>query len=365
MISNRNRKLLYVSLGQGVHDRRFIACAQVNGWEVLALRCDGRNNDISNQVLSSIWIGNKESISGSNQKVFRSEFREIAKQFRPDLIQIGPLSNAAAVLDENSTVPVLAVSWARDLLYDVNQSDWCKEVAESAIKLSTHILVDCRTVREAALRLGAFHEDISIVPWGVDLNMFDFYQKKSNSEVPKIVSIRSLEPIYCVSTLIEAVQHLSLSNVNQQLEIVIAGDGSLKTNLENLADDYGISNSLKFIGSIPESDLPELLLSCDVYVSTSPIDGSSISMLQAMAIGLPCLVPDIPSNREWIEHGINGFLFEPNNSRALAELLNEVATNSKLLSSLTQKARKTVEERADWSRGCKLINQIYEQVAIL
>ena len=87
-------------------------------------------------------------------------------------------------------------------------------------------------------------------------------------------------------------------------------------------------------------------------------------MLQAMALGLPCLVPDIPSNREWIEHGVSGFLFEPNNSRALAELLSEVIGNLKLVNSLTKKARKIVEERADWTRGCKLINQIYEKVAL-
>ena len=352
-------------MGQGVHDRRFISCAQANGWEVLALRCDGRNNDVLNRVRPVVWVGNRESISVFNQKVFRSEFREVVNQVRPALIQIGPLSNVAAVLDGNLGVPILAVSWARDLLYDMNESDWCKEVAISAINLSSHILVDCVTVREVALRLGASREDISIVPWGVDLNIFDFHQKKSISEVLKIVSVRSLELIYSVSTLIGAVRHLILLNANQRFEIVIAGGGSLKTNLENLANDYGLRESVKFIGSIPESDLPKLLHSCDVYVSTSPIDGSSISMLQAMALGLPCLVPDIPSNREWIKHGINGFLFEPNNSRALAKLLNEVTANSKLLSSVAQKARKTVEEHADWTRGSKLINQIYEQVASL
>lgn len=351
-------------MGQGVHDRRFISCAQANSWEVMALRCDGRSNDVLNQERPLVWVGNRESISAFNQKIFRSEFREVINQFRPDLVQIGPLSNVAAILDENLSVPILAVSWARDLLYDMNESDWCLEVVMSAIKLASHILVDCKTVREAALRLGASPEDVSIVPWGVDLKVFDFHQKKSVNAVPKIVSIRSLEKIYSVSTLIEAGRQLNLSNANQQFKILIAGDGSRKTKLESLADGYGLRNSTKFIGSLSESDVPKLLLGCDVYVSTSPIDGSSISMLQAMALGLPCLVPDIPSNREWIEHEVSGFLFEPNNSRALAELLSDVIGNLKLLNSLTKKARKIVEERADWTRGCKLINQIYENVAL-
>ncbi|CAB4749916.1 MAG: glycosyltransferase [Actinobacteria bacterium] len=350
-------------MGQGVHDRRFIACAQGNGWEVLALRCDGQDNDVLSRARSTRWVGNRESISGVNQKSFRSEFREVVDRFKPDLIQVGPLTNVAAVLDENLGVPVLAVSWARDLLHDVNESEWCKEVAISAIKLSDHMLVDCKTVCEAALRLGAFREDISIVPWGVDLHIFDFYHKKSISAVPKIVSIRSLEKIYSVSSLIEAARELTSLNANQKFEIVIAGDGSLKTSLESLAGDYGLSHSTKFVGTIPESDLPQELLKCDIYVSTSPTDGSSISMLQAMALGLPCIVTDIPSNREWIEHGINGLLYEPHNSRALAEILSEAIANSELLSSFAEKARKTVVERADWKKGRKLIAEIYEHVA--
>lgn len=364
MISNSNKRLLYVSLGHGVHDRRFVSCAQGDGWDVLALRCDGRRNDELSQSRLTEWVGNKEAISEFNQNVFRSEFREIVGQVRPNLIQIGPLSNVAAVLDKSLGVPILAVSWARDLLHDLNESDWCREVAISAIQLASRILVDCKTVCEAALGLGASRGDVSIVPWGVDLNMFDFYQKQSISTVAKIVSIRSLEQIYSVSTLIEAAQQLTSLNSGKQFEFVIAGDGSLKANLENLANQYGLDKSLKFLGSIPEPDLKSLLIGCDVYVSTSPIDGSSISMLQAMALGLPCLVPDIPSNREWIEHEKNGFLFKPNDSRALAELLSEVTSKLGQLGSLSQKARKTVEDRADWASGCKMVTQIYKQIAL-
>lgn len=350
-------------MGQGVHDRRFIKCAQDSGWEVSALRCDGKDNDALNNVTLTRWIGNRESISRFNQSAFRSEFRELINRFKPDLIQVGPLSTAAAVLDEKLGVPVLAVSWARDLLYDVRESDWCKEVAVSAIKMSNYFLVDCKSVRDAALKLGAISDAISIVPWGVDLQSFKFFQRKTLNNTPKIVSIRSLEQIYSVSTLLEAARELLSLKATQQYEFVIAGAGSHEKVLESLAKSFGLSNSTRFIGRIPECDLPRELLKCDVYVSTSPVDGSSISMLQAMALGLPCIVTDIPSNREWIEHGTNGLLYEPNNSRALADLLREATANSKLLNSLAQKARKTVEERADWNKGRKLIAEIYEQVA--
>ena len=179
VISSRTRRLLYVSMGHGVHDRRFIECAQESGWEVTALRCDGEDNAALSRVKLSNWIGNKDSISRINQKVFRSEFKKIVNRVKPNLIQVGPLSTAAAVLDEKLGIPVLAVSWARDLLYDVHESVWHKEVAVSAIKLSDHLLVDCESVRDVAVNLGALDESVSIVPWGVDLQSFEFSPRNS------------------------------------------------------------------------------------------------------------------------------------------------------------------------------------------
>jgi glycosyltransferase involved in cell wall biosynthesis len=68
-------------------------------------------------------------------------------------------------------------------------------------------------------------------------------------------------------------------------------------------------------------DLPGFLRAADVYVSASSSDGTSSSLLEAMASGLYPVVSDITANRPWVEHGKNGLLFAVGDAASLAEAL--------------------------------------------
>jgi|688.fasta_scaffold17226_4 glycosyltransferase involved in cell wall biosynthesis len=362
VILNRGR-ILYVSMGQGIHDRRFITCASENGWLVTALRCDGNSNEDLIGADSFRWIGNQVSISKDNEVIFKSDFLNVVSSVKPDIIQVGPLSSAGAVLSENLDVPVLATSWSQDLLYDIHESDWAKQTAVAALRISRHLLADCETVRDIAIELGVPKASISIVPWGIDLDRFNYSPRTTRRDQLSIVSLRSLEPLYSVSVLLEAIRELHLRKYKCRINAVIAGSGSQEYSLKSFVDKYDLDKTIKFVGYLPESDLPKELLKHDLCVSTSPVDGSSISMLQAMASGLPCVVPDIPSNREWIEHGLNGLLYEARNAKSLIETLYETSNGSLDLLQLASNARETVEARADWRIGRKSIGRIHDLVA--
>ena len=92
-----------------------------------------------------------------------------------------------------------------------------------------------------------------------------------------------------------------------QAKFVIAGTGEQQAYLRELTHDLGVSNNTKFIGWVPRSELPKYLSSADVYVSSSLSDGTSNSLLEAMACGLAPIVTDIPANQTWIDDGKNGF----------------------------------------------------------
>jgi glycosyltransferase involved in cell wall biosynthesis len=356
-------RILYVSLGQGIHDQRFVKCAYENGWLVTTLRCDGKSNIDLKDAESRNWIGNSQLISRDNRHIFQAEFVGIVKEIKPNLVQVGPLSNAAAVLVQNLGVPILAVSWAYDLLYDVNESDWSKQVAISAIQLSDHIITDCIAVRKVAIMLGANEESISTIPWGVDLDQFNFSTGLDRNSHFSILSLRTLEPLYSVSTLLQAVRNLKIFETDQSLKVVVAGTGSQENQLRSFTEKHGLADSVKFVGHIPECDLQDEFLKHDLYVSTSPVDGSSISMLQSMSSGLPCLVPNIPSNREWIKHKYNGLLYKSQDSKALADSINEVVHNSRMLATYARNARSTIEARANWRSGSEKIADILAKTA--
>jgi glycosyltransferase involved in cell wall biosynthesis len=100
----------------------------------------------------------------------------------------------------------------------------------------------------------------------------------------------------------------------------------------------------------------------DMYVSASHIDGSSVSLMEALACGRPVLVSDIPGNREWVEPGVNGWLFSDGDVDDLAGKILLAAEKRQELASMSISARKIAEERADWERNFPVLLDTYEAV---
>jgi glycosyltransferase involved in cell wall biosynthesis len=94
-------------------------------------------------------------------------------------------------------------------------------------------------------------------------------------------------------------------------------------------------------------------------VSASRSDGSSISLLEAMACGLPAVVSDIAGNREWVEPGVNGDWFGVGEPASLAGILSTISSDPARLGAMRSEARRTAEVRADWRRNFQELLRAY------
>jgi len=103
----------------------------------------------------------------------------------------------------------------------------------------------------------------------------------------------------------------------------------------------------------------------DLYISPSHVDGSSVSLMEALASGLLCLVSDIPGNREWIKDGVNGWLFRDGDVDDLAEKISNAIKNRKLFKNIGDAARKTAEQKADWKMNFGKLLEVYERTIAL
>ena len=96
---------------------------------------------------------------------------------------------------------------------------------------------------------------------------------------------------------------------NDNLKLVIFGGGPESENLKKLADEYGIKDMIIFSGKIPHIELPNYYAACDFYITASLSEMHSISMIEAMASGLPVLYIKDESNQDQIDDRVNGFIY--------------------------------------------------------
>jgi glycosyltransferase involved in cell wall biosynthesis len=227
-------------------------------------------------------------------------------------------------------------------------------------KKATHLNCVSGVQKEELLRLGLPSEKISTIPMGIDSA---FLEAGKNREVRlgnrpmTILSNRNLLPIYNVPLLIRAIPIIVKEEPGTKF--LIAGDGNEKKALEKEVKDLNINSFVKFLGRVPHEEMPNLLSQADIYVSTSPYDGTSVSLLEALASGTFPVVTDIPANREWIVDGDNGFLVPKENENLLAKKIVEAIRDRRLLGEALDKNRIIVKERACWEEIVKKITEFY------
>ncbi len=173
-----------------------------------------------------------------------------------------------------------------------------------------------------------------------------------------MLSVRSWEPIYGVDVLARA--FVQVARQRSDIKLVIPGGGSQADLIRKIFTDGGVLDQVLFPGHIEQANLPDYYRSADLYLSASHTDGSSVSLLEAMASGCPAVVSDIPGNREWVRPGVNGWLFRDGDSDAMAQAILEAIEQHKSLADKGMAARRVAEQHADWRKNFPKLLHAYD-----
>ncbi len=138
------------------------------------------------------------------------------------------------------------------------------------------------------------------------------------------------------------------------------GGGSLETHVRARLDETGLADRVHFAGKVTLEDLPACYRAADLYLSASRSDGSSVSLLEAMACGLPALVSDIPGNREWVAADENGWWFRSGDAVSLTEAILAAQAAGSGLRQCGMRSRVIAEARADWARNFPRLLEAYQ-----
>ena len=316
---------VYASTGLGVHDRRWIAALEACGFSVEVCTLEERTNG--------------------------DELAEAVAAARPADAPVlaGPLDTVARRL-VGLQRPVIGLSWGYDLqqghskAVSLDELGWIREL--------DGLVVDSPITRDLAVSLGLPGERIALIPWGVDLEVFTPDGPRATAsdhgfdpDSRVVLSLRTQDDLYRTRDVIEAFARAAAQDPG--LVLVMGGDGPLAAEHRSRVADLCLADRVRFIGRVDEHELPALLRGADLYVTASETDGTSVTLLQAMACGTPVAASANAGNEWWIIEGETGREFEVGDVAALADLMADRSDMSELVAA----AQARVRERGDWARN--------------
>jgi len=191
--------------------------------------------------------------------------------------------------------PLVVSPWGSDLLRVRRRSLRTRWWNRFALRAADLVTVSSEGMRAAAIRAGARPERIEHVHHGVDTSRFAPGPPRPD-EPPRILSIRAVQPLYRHETVIDAVARLAEHDLRPVLVMGRLGaDPAYLRALVDRARERGIAHQLVVLDGVSHEDLPALYRSADVLVSVPETDSFPVTLLEAMACGVPAVVSDLPA----------------------------------------------------------------------
>src|ERR1700680_4240509 len=283
--------------------------------------------------------------------------RKLVLEIRPDVIQAGPMQTGALLAALSGFRPLIAMSWASDVLTLPQRKPWMGWIARFTLRRADLVVVDCGAVRDRVLSLAPLKsEQVICFPWGIDLKVFRPMVSKlqlrnrlgweSNRVV---ISTRRFEPIQGTMVFLEAM--LPVFRKCPDVRVLMVSDGSLRPQVEAFIAGHGLKDVFHLPGQVPEPALADYYNEADLYVSATYSDGASVSLLQAMACGLPAIVTSGYGNLEWVLNARNGWVYPAGDTQPLATAIIEDLNDRAARNAMGQVNSAAMRERANWDEN--------------
>jgi len=366
-------RIIYLTYDYSPHDHRFLSALSETEHEVFYVRLQRGQRQVEDRpvpekIQQVHWAGGQSPFRWRDLLKLTLDFRRLTKEIKPDLVHAGPIQTCAFVAALSGARPLLTMSWGFDLMEDVHRNWRMEQITKYVLRNTQYFTSDAQVTRDTAVQYGMNPEHTIVFPWGVDLQQF---APISNSRFPipdsqpvnlptfTLFCNRSWEPRYGVDVLARAFVKVAKQNPN--VDLLLLGGGSQGQNIRQILQSGGVLDRVSMPGQVSQRDLPRWYHMANLYISPSHVDGSSVSLMEALACGIPCLVSDIPANKEWVTENENGWLFNDGNADALAAKILAVIAQRENLARVGQAARRSAEMRADWQKNFSQLLVAYGQ----
>lgn len=189
----------------------------------------------------------------------------------------------------------------------------------------------------------AGYSNLTFIPNTIELRKYEF--KPRSTIEPKFLWVRSFAEIYNPTLAIKIISNLKKVGLNVQLCMVGPDKDGSMDKCRKLAEKDNLP--VKFTGKLSKDAWIKLSEDYDIFINTTNFDNTPISVIEAMALGLPVVTTNVGGIPYLLEHGEDTLLVPPDNAEAFTVEIKRLLSNPDLVESLTKNARTKVEN-FDW-----------------
>jgi len=290
----------------------------------------------------------------------------LARSHPPDIFHAHNLfftSTAAAVLLRYLLKRPLVTTLHLGSLRQLNgpslllASSYERTLGRAIVRSSDRLIAVSKAVAGHAVHLGAQPEAVRVIANGVDVQRFRPGAGRGNGTF-RVACVGRLifnkGPQYLVEAAPEVLQ------AHPEAEFVFVGDGPLRPRLEERARQLGVGHRVTFLGTRP--DVPAILQTCDVLVRPSLLEGMPLTVLEAMACGLPVVATPVSGTAELVHHGENGLLVRPADPASLSRAILRLMEDEPLREAQGREARRLVEGGYSWDAVAEKTLAVYREL---
>lgn len=247
--------------------------------------------------------------------------------------------------------------------YYLNSSYLMKLFIKNVLNISDKVIVLSNYWKTFFInKIGLSEDNICIVHNAI---LFSKFQSK---ETKKNISSKNVNVLFLGGTdakrkgVYDILKSIPLViNNYPEVKFILISKNEIK-NIKAICKDLGIEKNVQVLDQIEDENKISLLHAVDIYILPSYSEGLPISILEAMASGLPIISTTVGSIPEVITNGVNGFLIEPGDYKALAERISELIIDNSLRDKMRLNNEAKVKNNYDLSILVRDLNRLYSQV---
>ena len=361
-------RILLLAPANSIHTIKWANAFSERGHEVFLTSLSDHRADLD-KLSAKVTLHYLSKGGGKGYYLCAGELKKYFKKIKPDVVNAHYASGYGTLARMAGIHPLVLNVWGSDVYEFPYKGKYQNIVIKRNINNADAIASTSNCMAEEVRKvLNRPETEITIVPFGVDVNRFRPEPERTEKDHFLFGTVKLLSYNYGIDLLIRA---FALFKKRWEAEgskgkvprYFICGRGPDRTDFEKLVNDLSLDGDIEISDYIPNEVLPSVINSFDVSCYASVQESFGVSVVESMACGIPVITTETDGFREVSEEGVTGLFVHSRDEKEFADRMWELYNDDTARKLFGENGRKRVLELYDWQKNVSILETLLAETS--